>query len=262
MCTRTHAVEPSKSVSVAFDPGRAACKHQACMSCSSCSGSVNCQQAETRPQPTASTLLSKCQKLCAKGEVMAETDEMLQVFNALGFAVACGRARSLEALATVFNQLGAHAFTDVCASLLRLDCTGDLVALAYAACKSHPSCFHRRLLDKADLGELVEEVNLAARRHELVPGNGSVGRAKVPITCDGTQDAETIGIERIHSGSEQKSDCSCSLTDIVITSTGRSREDVTADLERWWWIGPWVGTVVLGWTVAMWWTQRRPPRSE
>ena len=192
---------------------------------------------------------------------MAETDEVLQVFNALGFAVACGRARSLEALATVFNQLGAQSFTDACASLLQLDCTGDLVALAYAACKSNPLCFHRRLLDKDDLSELVEEVNLAARRHELVPGNGRIGRAKVPAICDHTQNAETVDVERIKSESEQNSDCSCSFKDFAITSTGRSAEDVTADPERWW-IGPWVGTVVLGWTVAMWWTQRRLPRSE
>jgi len=41
----------------------------------------------------------------------------------------------LEPLATVFNILGAGPFTAVCAALLALEMTGDLVALAFAACK-------------------------------------------------------------------------------------------------------------------------------
>ena len=191
---------------------------------------------------------------------MAETDEVLQTFNALGFAVACGRARSLEALATVFNQLGAQPFTEVCASLLLLECTGDLVALAYAACDAQPARLYRRLLDDRSAGELAKEVNQRAQRHEWVPGNHGVGRARVPNSgLDQNLQASSARGEHLESDHETVPSCSLS----PITSNGYrpcSGEAAPIDPGRWWWVGPWMGSVVVAWAVAMWWTQRRPSR--
>ena len=216
--------------------------------------------SDTEP-PAVNALLRECQQLCTKGEVMAETEEVLQLFNALGFAVAGGRARSLEALATVFNRLGAEPFTEACASLLQLDCTDDLVALAYAACDAQPSCFHRRLLDESGLCELVDEVNLAAQRYEWVPGNASVGRAKVP-TCDHTHHLRTtIGVTVRPPQSKHQDEYSCSAS-MASTSAYTRPSDANLDPERWWWVGPWVGSIMLAWTVTMWWTQHRPARPE
>lgn len=193
---------------------------------------------------------------------MAETDEVLQAFNALGFAVACGRARSLEALATVFNQLGALPFTEVCASLLRLECTGDLVALAYAACDAQPARLHRRLLDERSTGELAKEVNQRAQRHEWVPGNPGVGRAKVPASgLD--QNLQPSSAQGKHLNSDLDTESSCRSSTITSNGPGHcSRETVPMDLERWWWVGPWMGSVVVAWALAMWWTQRRPSRTD
>ena len=124
----------------------------------------------------------ECQLACAKGEVVAETDEQLLRFNELGFLLAGGKARSLEPLATIFHELGEETFVAVAAALLRLKCTGDLVALAYEICGSDIPCFAECLTssDDAELGQLVEEVNQAATRHEWVPGNVPIGRAHPP----------------------------------------------------------------------------------
>ena len=79
------------------------------MSCDSCSGSGGCEAENVDGGRAAiDTLLTACQKRCAPGQVMLETDAVLQEFNDLGHAVACGRARSLEPLATVFNKDGAE----------------------------------------------------------------------------------------------------------------------------------------------------------
>ena len=212
------------------------------MSCNSCGSSADCDAATEAP--TASGLLATCQGHCARGEVMAETEELLETFNALGFAVARGRARSLEALATVFNRLGAQPFTEVCAALLRLDCGGDLVALAYAACDADPARLHRRLVeDQQALDQLVEEVNQAARRYEWVPGNKRLGRCRLPTqqrTVPTAPEPEPVPEPEPAVGS----------AGAVITE---------AELEDWWWVGPWVGGGVLAWTAVMWWMHWRSP---
>lgn len=226
------------------------------MSCSSCSGSADCHADRDRPTPTGRDLLLACQKLCAKGELMAETEEVLQTFNDLGFAVARGRARSLEALATVFNHLGAQLFTEACSVLLQLDCTGDLVAMAYAHCDAQPTTFHRRLVDKSSISQLVEEVNLAARRHELVPGNPTVGRAK-GAACHQSRNPQASVQMDVNAGQlspKQAQDYGFSPS----PSTSGTHPESSTCPERWW-IGPWVGSVVLAWAATMWWTQRQRP---
>lgn len=171
------------------------------MSCASC---TSCELPPDERDEEQQWLLATCSAAVAQGGVMAETDELLQTFNDLGFAVANGRARSLEPLATLFNLLGSGAFTAVCAALLELEMTGDLVALAFVASDSDVDVFHRRLVGKgeAEVRLLVDEVNRAATLHEFVPGNSPIGRA-VYRTDDSagagaaqTEDAAGEGEER------------------------------------------------------------------
>jgi len=59
------------------------------MSCASC---TTCDLPPDKRDEEQQRLLATCSAAVAQGGVMAETDELLQTFNDLGFAVANGRA--------------------------------------------------------------------------------------------------------------------------------------------------------------------------
>jgi hypothetical protein len=160
------------------------------MSCANC-GSCTAAGGDSSDGADVHGLLTACERLCAPGQVLAESEENLRLMNALGFAIAEGQARPLEALATVFHELGAQKFVGLAAVMLELGCRGQLVALAYyGACGGSSSKFHRLLVegcaaaagtaDDSRLQELVRSVNVAAQQHEWVPGNVPIGRLRWP----------------------------------------------------------------------------------
>ena len=130
------------------------------------------------------------------------TAALLSLFSDVGWAMAGGNAQAMKPLLAVFDECGPAAFLDLCQRLVRLRCTGHLLAWAFDFVQHDPLTLVRIVGggdgeeekeesggDEAGVGEkgegeahllaMVAAVNGQAAFYECFAGNAKVGRMRV-----------------------------------------------------------------------------------